>query len=112
MGSQSLNTYSHQQYNSKNASSWTIKSDNKTIKNFVSMIKHLLTTGRVHCDTNEEINCETKTNSLHAVNSTCNQLENPNCIKWNLHEPIYHIQSTETQKQMALMVQSLTKNAT
>jgi len=75
------------------------------------MIKHLLTTGRVHCDTNEEINCETKTNSLHAVNSTCNQLENSNCNKWNLHEPIYHIQSTETQKQMALMVQSLTKTA-
>jgi hypothetical protein len=63
----------------------------------------------VHCDTNEEINCDTKTNSLHAVNSTRNQLENSNCIKWNLHEPIYHIQSTETQKQTALMVQSLTK---
>lgn len=84
----------------------------KQLKNFVCMIKHLLTTGRVHCDTNEEINCETKTNSLHAVNSTCNQLENSNCNKWNLHEPIYHIQSTETQKQMALMVQSLTKTAT
>jgi len=42
MGSQSLNTYIHQPYNSENVSSWTIKSDNKTIKKFCLYDKTLI----------------------------------------------------------------------